>query len=52
MTKPFDPAKYLDTSKAITTYMAEALETGDPAFAADAFDVIARARKMNKLTSE
>jgi probable addiction module antidote protein len=43
-TRPFDPAEYLDSPEAIATYMTEALETGDPAFVADALGVIARAR--------
>jgi probable addiction module antidote protein len=43
-TKPFDPAAYLDTPEAIAAYMTEALETGDPAFIADALDVVGRAR--------
>jgi probable addiction module antidote protein len=51
-TKPFDPAKYLDTPEAITTYMTEALETGDPAFVADALGVIARARGMTEVARE
>lgn len=51
-TKPFDPAKYLDTPEAIATYMTEALETGDPAFVADALGVIARARGMTEVARE
>ena len=43
-TKPFDPAEYLDDSDAIAAYMNEALESGDPAFVADALGVVARAR--------
>lgn len=43
-TKHFDPAEYLDTNESIAAYMTEALETGDPAFIADALDVVARAR--------
>jgi hypothetical protein len=45
-TKPFDPAEYLDDSDAIAAYMSEALESGDPAFVADALGVVARARGM------
>ncbi len=51
-TKPFDPAEYLDTPKAIATYMTEALETGDPSFVADALGVIARARGMSEVARE
>ncbi len=46
-TKPFDPAKYLDNDEAIAAYMTDALETGDPAFVADALGVVARARGMS-----
>lgn len=45
-TEPFDPAEYLGESDAIAAYMSEALESGDPAFVADALDVVARARGM------
>jgi len=51
-TKPFDPAEYLDTPESIATYMTEALETGDPAFVADALGVIARARGMSEVARE
>ncbi|QMV17886.1 putative addiction module antidote protein [Granulicella sp. 5B5] len=48
-TKPFDPAAYLDSPEAIATYLTEALETGDPAFVADALGVVARARGMSEV---
>ena len=48
-TKPFDPAKYLDNDEAIAAYMTDALETGDPAFVADAMGVVARARCMSEV---
>lgn len=51
-TKPFDPAEYLDSPEAIATYMTEALETGDPAFVADALGVIARARGMSEVARD
>ena len=35
-TKPFDPAQYLSDSESIAAYMTEALESGDPAFVAEA----------------
>ena len=47
--KPFDPAEYLDDSESIAAYMTEALESGDPAFVADALGVIARARGMTEI---
>ncbi len=43
-TRPFDPAKYLDSDAAIAAYVTEALETGDPSFVVDALGVVARAR--------
>lgn len=43
-TRAFDPAAYLEDDAAMAVYMSEALETGDPAFIADALGVIARAR--------
>lgn len=48
-TRPFDPAAYLKTDAARAAYMNEALETGDPAFIADAVGVLARARGMSKV---
>lgn len=51
-TKPFDPASYLKTETAQAAYMNEALETGDPAFIADAVGVLARARGMGKVAKE
>jgi len=51
-TKPFDPAEYLDTPDAVAAYLTDALETGDPAFVADALGVIARARGMTEVARE
>lgn len=51
-TKPFDPAEYLDDSESIAAYLTEALETGDPAFIADALGVVARARGMTDVARE
>ncbi len=48
-TKPFDPAEYLDDSASIAAYMNDALESGDPAFVADALGVVARARGMSEV---
>jgi probable addiction module antidote protein len=48
-TRPFDPAVYLDSDEACAAYMTEALETGDPAFIADALAVITRARAQHHL---
>jgi probable addiction module antidote protein len=51
-TRPFDPAAYLDNDEACAAYMTEAIETGDPAFIADALGVIARARGMSQVARE
>lgn len=51
-TRPFDPAEYLDTNEGIAAYMTDALETGNPAFVADALGVIARARGMTEVARE
>lgn len=51
-TRPFDPAAYLDSDKAIAAYMTEALDTNDPAFVAGALGVIARARGMTQVVRE
>jgi len=47
-TRPFDPARYLNSDEACAAYMTEALETGDPACIYDALGVVARARRMNE----
>ncbi|MGB9146444.1 MAG: addiction module antidote protein [Acidobacteriaceae bacterium] len=51
-TKLFDPAEYLDDSESIAAYITDALETGDPAFIADALGVVARARGMTDVARE
>jgi probable addiction module antidote protein len=51
-TRTFDPAAYLDNPDSIAAYMTDALETGDPAFVADALGVIARARGMSEVARE
>jgi probable addiction module antidote protein len=51
-TKPFDPAEYLDDSESIAAYLTDALESGDPAFIADALGVVARARGMSEVARE
>jgi probable addiction module antidote protein len=40
----FDAADYLKTPAAIAAYLAEALETNDPAYIREALDTIARAK--------
>ena len=51
-TKPFDPARYLDSPSAIAAYLEEAFEIGDPAFIADALGVVARAHGMTQVAKE
>jgi probable addiction module antidote protein len=51
-TRPFDPANYLTTDKAMAGYMSEALDTNDPAFIADALGVVARARGMSQVARD
>lgn len=51
-TKPFDPARYLDSPAAIAAYLEEAFEIGDPAFIADALGVVARAHGMTQVAQE
>jgi probable addiction module antidote protein len=46
-TSPYDSAEFLNTPAAIEFYMAEALETGDPAFIVHALGVVARAKSMS-----
>ena len=46
--RPYDSAEYLDSDKAVSAYMEEALETDDSAFVTHALDTIARARSMSK----
>jgi probable addiction module antidote protein len=52
MTRPFDPAVYLETDKALAAYLTEALETGDAAFIADALGIAARARGMSQVAKD
>lgn len=49
MTDPihdYDPAQALEGREAIAVFIADALETGDAAYIANAMDVVARARGM------
>jgi len=51
-TRTFDPSEYLGGNVTIATYLSEAMETGDPAFIADALGVVARARGMTRVARE
>jgi probable addiction module antidote protein len=52
VTRPYNSAEYLDSDEAITAYMEEALETGDPAFIAKALGTVARARGMSQIAKK
>ncbi len=45
-TYPFDPARYLKSDAERAIYLAEAIETNDPDFIADALAVVARSRDL------
>lgn len=47
--RPFDASRYLDTEDAVAGYLAEALETNDAEFIAEAIGTVARARGMTQL---
>lgn len=49
LTRPFDPAAYLEDEVSVAAYLADALDTGDEAFIADALGVVARAKGMTDL---
>jgi probable addiction module antidote protein len=51
-TTRFDSAEYLDSDEAISAYLEEALETGDPAFITQALGTVARARGMSQIAKE
>lgn len=45
----YDPAEALKTPEAIAYFLEDAMETGDPAYIADALGVAARAKGMTKV---
>ena len=47
-TTPFDPADFLDTKKSQIELLADAVETGNSRYIANALGTIARARGMAK----
>jgi probable addiction module antidote protein len=51
-TLPFDAADYLGRPEAQAELIAEAFETGDVAFIANALGVVARARGMTEVARE
>ncbi|OAT27829.1 addiction module antidote protein [Buttiauxella brennerae ATCC 51605] len=48
----YDPAAALVNDEAIAFFMADALETGDAAFIAQALGVVARAKGMTSVATE
>jgi probable addiction module antidote protein len=51
-TIPFDAAEYIDTPEAQTELLADAFETGDAAYIANALGVVARARGMTAIAKD
>ena len=50
--KPYDPAKYLDSDVAVAEYITEALATGDVELISHAIGIAAKARGMTKIAEE
>lgn len=50
--KAFDAAKYLETEEDFAALLTDALETGDPAYIANALGVVARARGMTQVAKD
>jgi probable addiction module antidote protein len=48
----YDPSEALDGPDTIAIFLADAFETGDPAFIAKAFGVVARAKGMTEIARE
>ena len=51
-TTPFDPADFLDTKETQIELLADAAETGDARYIANALGAIARARGMARIAEE
>ena len=48
----YDPAEDLGSDAAIAVFLADALETGDAGYIANAIGVVARARGMSQIAGE
>ncbi|MFZ5619349.1 MAG: addiction module antidote protein [Pseudomonadota bacterium] len=48
----YDPAKDLVSKEGIAVFIADAFETGDPAYIAHALGVVARSKGMSELARE
>jgi probable addiction module antidote protein len=51
-TLPFDAAEYLGDEQAQAEFLAEAFDTGDATFIANALGVVARARGMSSIARD
>jgi probable addiction module antidote protein len=51
-TRPWDPARYLETQEDIVAYLDAALEEEDPALLAAALGDVARAKGMTEIARE
>jgi len=48
----YDPAAVLDSAEAIEVFMADAFETGNSGYIAEALGVVARAKGMSQIANE
>jgi len=48
----YDPADSLETEEAVAIFMSDAFETNDPAYIAQAFGVVARAKGMTQIAKK
>lgn len=48
----FDPAELLDSDESLAAFMADAFESGDAGYIAQALGVVARARGMSEIARE
>ena len=48
----YDPTAVLDSDETIAVFIADAFETGDAGYIARALGVVARAKGMNRVSSE
>lgn len=51
-TIPFDAAEFIDSAEGQAEFLAEAFETGDATFIANALGVVARARGMTSIAKD
>ncbi len=51
-TRPWDPARYLESREDIVAYLDAALEEGDPALLAAALGDVARSKGMTEIARE